>query len=80
MIDLNLDGCQINDQALRDNFEGMTHLERLDLDNTQITNQGLTYLASVPSLRELDLASVNEVTPEAVEAFKKEMPHCTVKQ
>jgi Leucine-rich repeat (LRR) protein len=80
MIDLNLDGCQITDLGVRNNFEGMTRLERLDLDNTQITNNGLVYLASVPSLRELDLASVNDVTPDAIEAFKKALPHCTVKQ
>ena len=52
---------------------GMPTLANLDLSYTKIDDQGLQRLAKLPNLKQLYLTET-QVTPEAVEAFRKQHP------
>ena len=61
LVDLNLDSCQINDESL-DNLEGLKRLGRLDLETRKSPTPAWP-ISPASKLRELDLTSVNDVTP-----------------
>ena len=56
----------------------LTHLERLSLAGSGITDNGLTYLHSLNNLQELDLTGT-KVTAAGVATLQKALPTCRIK-
>jgi internalin A len=65
------------DDAAADALAGMPTLAHLDMSYTKIGDRGLQRLGQLPNLKTLYLTET-DVTPEAVEAFRKQHPNTFV--
>ena len=54
---VDLSGTQVDDKV--PSLSGLTHLEKLNLDNTQITDDGTAVLRAMPALKDLSLRYTN---------------------
>jgi len=70
---LSLWACESLDDEVADVLAGMSTLAHLDLSYTQIGDRGLQRLGKLTGLKHLYLTET-KVTPEAVEAFRKQHP------
>jgi hypothetical protein len=70
---LNLWACESLDHTAAAELGAITTLSDLDLSYTKVDDQALGHLAKLPNLKRLYLTET-AVTPEAVEAFRKQHP------
>jgi len=74
---LSLWACESLDSSAASALAGLPTLTHLDLSYTKIDNNGLQHLAKLSNLKQLYLTET-QVTPEAVESFKKQHPKAFV--
>jgi internalin A len=74
---LSLWACESLDSSAAPALAGIATLAMLDLSYTKIDDQALAQLAKLPNLKQLYLTET-QVTPEAVEAFRKQSPRTFV--
>ncbi len=76
---LSLPGLGLTDEDLKQ-LSAMSKLKHLYLcENMDITDAGLTHLASIKSLQKLGLNSL-KVTPEGRNKLQSELPSCDIYQ
>ena len=73
---INLHDTGVTDSALMA-LDGSTVLWWLDLRNTRISDAGIAHLATVPSLRKLQLTK-GQASPRAIDELKQLRPQCVV--
>jgi Leucine-rich repeat (LRR) protein len=69
--------CAALDNSAAEVLAAIPSLVNLDLSYTALGDEGLRILAALPNLKYLYLTET-KVTPEAVEAFRKQKPDCFV--
>lgn len=77
---IRLDGTKANDDdllRLHHHLASLPELRVLQLDGTQVTDKGLTYLLELHSLEELYLHETS-VTVKGVADLQRELPNCTI--
>ena len=74
---LDLWGCDITDDQMQI-LSQMPKLQRLELGNTEISDNGLLHLANSKFLKNIGLMETN-VTKRGVDEFLKAKPACTVR-
>ena len=68
-LHIGLGGLRITDAGLA-HLKGFEELEILDIQNSDVTAQGLDQLHGLPNLRELWLGETKKVSEEDTKAFK----------
>ncbi|KAJ3182382.1 hypothetical protein HDU87_008546 [Geranomyces variabilis] len=71
---LRLGGCDLLTDKAIGALEGMTCLEDIDLEGCRITDGGITYLAALPTLRQLSLART-KITSLGLTRLSAALPH-----
>ena len=66
----------ITDAGLQ-NLNGLTKLEKLNLNRTQITNAGVAHLNRLSNLKTLSLHGT-QVTADGVDKLKRSLPSCQI--
>jgi hypothetical protein len=74
---LSLWACESLDSSAAPALAGISTLAMIDLSYTKVDDRALAQLARLPNLKQLYLTET-QVTPEAVEAFRKQKPNTFV--
>ena len=74
---LDLSGPETTDEVLAEKLKGITKLERLWLEDAQITDAGLVHLKGLTKLERLHLYDT-KVTDAGVQDLQKALPDCEI--
>ena len=70
---VHLSGDKVNDIWLRDNLSDLKHVEVLSISSPNVTDRGLSHLATLKSLKRLTLDQT-QVTDGGVDKLRKDFP------
>ncbi|MGO9114084.1 MAG: hypothetical protein ACLP9L_33125 [Thermoguttaceae bacterium] len=76
VIYVDFSGEKVEDEALQ-SLNQLTHLARLNLNNSEITDSQLRHLKGLAQLRWLELEAPR-VTDEAVKELRRALPNCQI--